>query len=267
MRKIMSWKSILGGVALALAAVSAAAPAAAQALDEIIKRGKVQVGVNLDGAPWGYIDGSGQTAGADIDSAKLLAKDLGVEIELVPVTAPNRIPYLLTRKVDLIVSTFSITAERAKTIAFTNPYGSIRVSLFAPRDIKLTAAADLAGRRVGVTRGSTAEQALTRMAPKEAQIVRYDDDGTTTTAFASGQVEIIALADIGGEIIAKQHPARNFERKLKIDETFYAIGLRRGDPDLLRWLNTWIFLNRTNGKLGAIHQAYFNEPLPDLPVF
>lgn len=261
-------KKLAFALALGLAAITAAAiPAAAQTLDDIVSKGKIVIGVNLDGAPWGYTGDDGKPVGADYEAAQLLAADLGVELEVVPVTAPNRIPYLLTSKADVIFSTFSITAERAKTITFSQPYGAIQVSVFGPASVALGAPADLAGKRIAVTRGSTAEQALRRVAPADAEIVTFDDDATTTTAFASGQVELVAIADVSGMLIAKQNADRGFEKKFTIDRTFYAVGLRRGDTDFARYMDLWVFANLHNGKLGAIYQKYFGEPLAALPNF
>ena len=88
----------------------------------------------------------------DVDVAKLMAKYLGVELELVPVTGPNRIPYLLTSKVDVLVAIFGITPERARQVQFSIPYSSIDIVLMAPKDSKIANAADLKALKVGVAR-------------------------------------------------------------------------------------------------------------------
>jgi len=108
---------------LALLAVSVTgAPAAAATPEEIKARGTLKVGVLTDYPPFGGTDAQQQPAGYDADVAKLFAKSLGVKLELVPVTGPNRIPYLLTNKIDVLIATFGITAERAKQVLFSNPY-------------------------------------------------------------------------------------------------------------------------------------------------
>jgi polar amino acid transport system substrate-binding protein len=238
----------------------------AQTLDAIIKRGQLLAGVYMDNPPTGYTDSAGQPVGSDIETAQLLAKNLGVTVQLVPVTAPNRIPYLLTGRVDVVLASLAISAERAKTIAFSNPYGSLPIALYASKDSAISGPADLAGKRISVVRGSVAEQAITRMAPPSAQISRYDDDATTITSFVSGQTDALVITDQAGQLVAKNNPARNIERKMMIDEVFYSIGLRRGDPDFSRWLNTFVFVNRQNGQLQEIYRKNFGRDLPTLPT-
>ena len=75
-----------------------AASASAQGLDAIIKRGKVIVGIDMSVPPFSFQDEKQQPAGSEVETAQLLAKDLGVELEIVSVTAANRIPYLQTNR-------------------------------------------------------------------------------------------------------------------------------------------------------------------------
>ena len=141
--------------ALGLTGLAAAAfvpSAAAQTIDDVLSKKKLQVGILVDLPPFGVINAKNEYEGYDVDVAKLMAKYLGVECELVPVTGPNRIPYLLTGKVDVLVATFGITPERARQVQFCIPYSSIDIVLMASADRKIAAAADLASLRVGVAR-------------------------------------------------------------------------------------------------------------------
>jgi len=114
---------------LVLVAMSAV-PARAQLLDEIVKRGKVQIAVDTGTPLFGITDANMQPDGADVEVAKLIAKDLGVTLEMVPVTGPNRVPFLLSGKADMVVSIFGITPERAKSVAFSIPYGTLKAVIF-----------------------------------------------------------------------------------------------------------------------------------------
>ena len=97
------------------ATLSLLAPfASAQTVADIKKKGEITVGMLVDFPPYGTMNTSNQPDGYDADVAKLLAKDLGVKLNLVPVTGPNRIPFLLTNKLDLLVASLAITPERAK---------------------------------------------------------------------------------------------------------------------------------------------------------
>ena len=139
----------LGLTGLAIAAFGAARPAEAQSIDDVLGKKKLQVGILVDLPPFGVVNAKGGYEGYDVDVATLMAKYLGVELELVPVTGPNRIPYLLTSKVDVLVAIFGITPERARQVQFSIPYSSIDIVLMAPKDVKIASAADLKPLKVG----------------------------------------------------------------------------------------------------------------------
>src|SRR5690606_28275136 len=117
---------ILASAGLAAAAFGIHVAAAATP-DEIKEAGTLRVGVLVDYPPFGGTDASQNPAGYDADVAALMAKSLGVKLELVPVTGPNRIPYLLTNKIDVLIATFGITAERAQQVLFSNPYSALTI--------------------------------------------------------------------------------------------------------------------------------------------
>src|ERR1700738_1829278 len=132
-RRSIGALAVAGLAALTLGSVSAGAATP----DEIKARGKLMVGVLTDYPPFGGTDSQQNPAGYDADVAALLAKSLGVKLELVPVTGPNRIPYLLTNKVDVLIATFGITAERSKQVLFSNPYSSLTIYVLAPKSLNI----------------------------------------------------------------------------------------------------------------------------------
>src|SRR5262245_6759754 len=109
-------KKLLGVCAAALFCSLAALPASAQTVDEIIKKGELVVGIDLTNAPWGFLDAKQEPAGFDPAFAKLVADKLGVKLRIERVTGPTRIPYLQSGRADVIISTLSVTAERAKQV-------------------------------------------------------------------------------------------------------------------------------------------------------
>src|SRR5579863_9722804 len=154
--------------ALSVAGLAAAAlvrPAEAQTIDDVLSKKKLQVGILVDLPPFGVVNAKNEYEGFDVDVSRLMAKYLGVDCELVAVTGPNRIPYLLTGKVDVLVATFGITPERARQVQFCIPYSSIDIVLMAPKSTKITAPADLASMRIGVARASTQDTAIAAVAP------------------------------------------------------------------------------------------------------
>ncbi|MDB5998390.1 MAG: extracellular solute-binding protein family 3, partial [Rhizobacter sp.] len=158
-------------------ALSALSPLAqAQTVEEIKKKGTITIGMLVDFPPYGTTNASIQPDGYDADVAKLLAKDWGVKANIVPVTGPNRIPFLLTNKVDLLVASLAVTPERSKQVQFSTPYAAATIVLYGKKDANIKGASDLKGQRIGVARASTQDVAVTKAAPEGTEIRRFDDD-------------------------------------------------------------------------------------------
>ncbi|MTJ80907.1 MAG: transporter substrate-binding domain-containing protein [Telmatospirillum sp.] len=243
-----------------------AAPVFAQTVDDILKKGKLTVGMLVDLPPFGLMT-EGKPDGYDADVARLMAKYLGVDLEIVPVTGPNRIPYLLTGKVDMLTATFGITPERAKQVQFSIPYSAIEIQLLGPKGTKIASFDDLANMKISVARASSQDTALTAQAPKSATILRFDDDASAGQAYLSGQVDLIGSNNITALQLASANPPKGIEKKLALRSQYQGITLRRGSDDLRQWVNTFLFFIKNNGELDAINQKWFHEPLPQLPVF
>ena len=114
-------RRIIGLVVVALTAFGASA-AKADRFEDILKKGVVRIAVPLDVPPFGSQNQAREAEGFDVELAGMVAKALGVKLELQQVTGANRIPFLLTDKVDIVISVMGLTPERAKQIMFTAPY-------------------------------------------------------------------------------------------------------------------------------------------------
>ena len=116
-------RGALGLFAAGAALLASREEAKAQTVDDLIRKGKLTIAIDTTTAPYASLDQSMQPQGYDIDLARMIAKSLKTDIEFVTVNSPGRIPALLTNRVDMVVSIFSITPERAQQIAFSMPYG------------------------------------------------------------------------------------------------------------------------------------------------
>ena len=265
MKPVSRLRPILGAaLAAAFALLSFGLPAQADTLDDIKKAKKVRIAIDLAIPPFGMTDDKMQPTGSDVDLARLLAKDLGVELEIVTTTGPTRIPLLQTNKADLVISTLSVTPDRAKVIDFSLPYADHLSVVAALKPLPIKQLSDLDGKKVAVVRGTTQDSDLTQKA-KGAQLVRYEDDATMALAVASGQVDILATARSLLPAINKKNPARAVEAKITLQTFHLAVGLRKDEPALLAWVNGWIKANHKNGKLGAIYKSYHGVDIaPDI---
>jgi polar amino acid transport system substrate-binding protein len=241
-----------------------AAPADAQPVDGIVKKGKLTVGMLVDFPPFGITNAESNPDGYDADVARLMAKHMGTQLEIVPVTGPNRIPYLLTNKVDLLVASLGVTPERAKQVQFSEPYASIDIGLLAPKKAAIKTADDLKTMRVAVARASTQDTALTEVAPKTAKIMRFDDDASAVQALLSNQVDAIGLSNVVARELEKMAPGQ-YEMKFVLRRQPNAVALRKDQDELLAWVNKFIETIKANGELNAIHQKWLGSDLPELP--
>lgn len=249
-------------VGASLMAGMAAAPAAAQTVESIKSAGTVKVGMLVDFPPFGIMNSSNQPDGYDADVAKLLAKELGVEVQIVPVTGPNRIPYLQSNQVDVLVASLGITEERAKNVDFSQPYAGIQIGVFGAEDVTVATPADLSGKTIGVARASTQDTAVTKVAPQDAKIQRFDDDASAVQALLSGQVELIGVSNVVAAQIEKAAPGR-FGQKLSLSQQVQGIAVRKGSAELLAAVNQFVEKVKADGELNKIHEKWLGSPLPD----
>jgi len=234
-------------------------------LEDIIKRGTINVGISLGTPPYGLTNAQMQPDGYDVNLAKLVARDLGVKLNIVDTVASARIPNLLSKKLDIVISSFSITAERAKAIAFTNCVYVDSQVLLAPKSSSFASIADLKGHKIGVTRATTNDIVLTKNAVEGTIIQRYDDDASTSQALLAGQVEgIVTSGGLGVAMIGRDP---NLANKFVVASAPMAIGLRLGEPDMLHWLNTDIFMLWTNGEIQALQKKWMGSANTELPRF
>lgn len=234
----------------------------ADQLDDIKKAGKIQVAIAMGTPLFSFADANMQPTGSDVDTAALLAKDLGVKLDLVSITNAARVPTLQARRADLVIASLSITPERAKVVDFSNPYAVISIIVGGPKDIKVTDYADLSGKRIGLTR-ATVNDSLTTQLTKGADIVRYEDDATLITSMVTGQVDLFSSTPSNLSEMQKQAPDKHLEMKFVQKQFDLGIALNQGEPKLKQWINAWIATNMKNGKLNAIYKKYHGSDLPE----
>ena len=248
--------------ALGCLALLAAQPARADLLDDIMKAKKIRISTDLAIPPSGMMDANMQPTGSDVETAQLLAKDWGLELEFIQTTGATRIPNVLTGKADIIISTLSVTPERAKVIDFSKPYAALQSDVGCLKTLSVKDWADLKDKTIGVSRGTTQDTTLSNMKDKELKIARYDDDATMVTAAVSGQADCIASSATIINQIGVKSPSRPFESKVPITTFDLAIGLKKGEPRLMEKLNAWVTENLKNGKLNAIYKKFHGSELP-----
>ncbi|HEV2157295.1 transporter substrate-binding domain-containing protein [Bradyrhizobium sp.] len=256
-------KTLLGtAAALCGLVMMAATPASADLLDDITQAKKIRISTDLAIPPSGMMDSNMKPTGSDVEVAQLLAKDWGLELEFVQTTGATRIPNVLTGKADIIISTLSVTPERAKVIDFTKRYATLQSDVGCLKSSTVKDWPDLKDKSIGVSRGTTQDTTLSNMKDKDLKIARYDDDATMVTAAVSGQVDCVASSATIINQIGVKNPSRVFESRIPLATFDLAIGLKKGEQRLMDKLNAWIGENVKNGKLNAIYKKFHGVELP-----
>lgn len=255
-------------VALTLGAIlSPFGPAWAQdALSAIMKSKTVKIGVPADYPPYGFIGLDLKPIGLDIDMANLIGAKLGATVELVPVVSANRIPYLQTRKIDLIVSTLGKNEERMKIIDFSAAYAPFYQGVFALKATTIKSFDDLAGKSVAVTRGAMEDEMIAKVAPPTTQIQRFEDQAATTAAFAAGQTQVIATSVSNIAVLSRKSPNLGIEYKLLLRDSPCFVGINKGEDALLKRVNEIVLAAKADGSLEALSQKWLKRGTGDLPL-
>ncbi|WP_210497587.1 transporter substrate-binding domain-containing protein, partial [Pantoea ananatis] len=177
-------------------------------------------------------------------------------------TSANRVPYLQTDKVDLVISSMGKNPEREKVIDFSRAYAPFFLGVFGPKGDHLKDAAALSGKSVGVTRGAVEDMVLSEVAPKDAQVKRYEDNNTTLSAYLSGQVQYVATGNLVVAAITRQNPAKAPVAQFMLKDSPCYIGLKKDEPALKDKVNTLIEQGIKDGTLNKMSEEWLKAPLP-----
>ncbi|MCG7599573.1 transporter substrate-binding domain-containing protein [Halomonas sp. McH1-25] len=266
-RILKTFKGALASGLLVLASISAIAAstsALASSLADIEQRGTLRVAVPQDFPPFGSVGTDLQPQGYDIDMAEYLAEQMDVNLDLVTVTSANRIPFLQTDKVDLVISSLGKNPERAAVIDFSEAYAPFFLGVFGTEQAEqIEEPAGLAGKTIGVTRGSVEDMELTGLAPGDTTIKRFEDNATTISAFLSGQVDYIATGNVVAAQIAERESQRAPKMVFQIKDSPCYIGLSQGNDELKAKVNALIEQAKQNGTLESLSQKWFHTSLPE----
>lgn len=208
-----------------------------RSLDEIKQDGTINIGVFSDKNPFGYVDENGDYQGYDVYFADRLAKDLGVKVNYVSTEAANRIEYLQTGKVDIILANFTVTDERKEEVDFALPYMNVSLGVVSREDHVIESLDDLGkDDAIIVISGTTAETYLTKNYP-DIPLQKFDSYATAKEAFENGTG--VAWANDNTEVIAFALQNKGYKvgiSTLGSNDTI-APAVTKGNTTLLEWIN------------------------------
>jgi polar amino acid transport system substrate-binding protein len=264
-------KALLLATAIGLAGVGQGNPAKADMLDDVIAAGKLRCGIMLDVPPVGMRDNDNQPIGFDVEYCRDMAKALGVEAAIVETPAPDRLPAILSGRVDIGVASATNSLERAKSVAFSIPYQIWSVGVAVRADeTSITKYEDLIGKAVGTVRGTTPEVAFLKSYEK------WKDQGTTYVSYNSNSEQFLALlqgkvdAIIEANAIFGEYLKGPGKGKIKIccdadaPSDWTGLMVKRGEQGFLNWVNLFVWHQWKEGRTDELYRKWFGYPAPNM---
>ncbi|MGG7057758.1 cysteine ABC transporter substrate-binding protein [Clostridium tertium] len=243
-------------------------------IEEIKAAGKVRIGVFSDKPPFGYVDEKGENQGYDVYLAKRIAKDLlGDEnkVEFILVEAANRVEYLESNKVDIILANFTVTPERKEKVDFATPYMKVSLGVVSPDGSPIKSVEDLKGKKLLVNKGTTAEAYFTKNYP-DIELVKFEQNTETFSALTDGRGDALAHDNTLLFAWAKENPGYTTFISSLGDEDAIAPAVKKGDTELLEWLNDEIDTLTKDGFFKeafekTLEPAYGDTVKPESVIF
>ncbi|WP_242270002.1 transporter substrate-binding domain-containing protein [Bacillus cereus group sp. BfR-BA-01408] len=224
-------------------------------IEEIKERGELVVAVFTDKPPFGYVDKDGKNVGFEIDMAKRFAKDLlGDEskVKFVPVEAASRIPYLQSDKVDFVLANMTATDERKKVVDFTNPHLKVAVQVLVKDGSPIQSVKDLEGKKVIVTKGTTADIYLTKNM-KNVELIKFDKNTGALQALKDGRADAYAQDNLVLLSWANKNPGFHLLKDKLGGDDLIAIAVKKGNKEVHDWVNKEL---EKLGKENFLHTLY-----------
>lgn len=220
---------------------------AGSTMAKIVERGTLKVGVKFDSPPFAFKDPrSGKIDGFDIAMARYVAAAMGVKVEFVQVTTDNRVPFIRNQTVDMVFATLTITKERAAQVGFSDPYYLAQGRILVGKGSKVTGLADLGGKKVCQTVGSSYIPLLKKQVPS-VEFHLANDVAQCGELLESGSVDAVVFDDVVDVGLVIQHDGFRMVGE-SIGEFPYGAGVRTSNEDLVEFVNTTLTEVKDDGR-------------------
>ena len=258
MKKMSKIAALVLALVLTLTYSAAAFADGFRSLDEIKSSGKIIIGLFSDKKPFGYVDENGVYQGYDVYLARRLAADLGVALEIVSLDAPNRIEYLQSFKVDVVLANFTYTEDRARQVDFALPYMKVALGVVSPDAALITEPEQLNGKTLIVSKGTTAETFFEANYP-DVKLLKFDSYTEAYIALIDGRGD--ALSTDNTEVLAWAIENPGFSVGIESLGSLDTINpaVSKGNETLLNWINEEIVLLGQENFFHADYEATLRE--------
>ncbi|KUM27498.1 amino acid ABC transporter [Mesorhizobium loti] len=259
-------------LATAVATLTLAAQAHADsALDTIVKSKKLRCGIMLDSPPAGFRDQNNEPDGYDVTYCKDMAKALGAEPVIVETPSPDRIPALVSNRIDVLIASTTPTPARALTVAFTQPYTNNITTVITRKDTGISQYSDLKSKKLGGVVGTTPEQLFKDELAKGwqasgATYTGYSSDAESYLALQQGKVDAILVSAGVFHALSQSGQFPEFvQAGVAPLADFGSIAVHRDDQQFLNWARVFVFQQEASGRRTEVYKKYYGDgPLPPL---
>jgi polar amino acid transport system substrate-binding protein len=232
-------------------------------LNKVLDSGTLRVAVLPDFPPWSVQKPNGEFEGYEVDIAKELADSLGVKLKLVSTDGDSRLPLLQSNRVDVNVSAWTATNERAQTAGFTIPYDAHGAGVLFPAGADISSYDDLAGKTVSVARGSTNDTIMTADFP-DTKVERFDSIADVIAAVKAGKVDAAVESSVTVAAEAKKDPKLDSISDPPLKPSLVSMGVLPDDQVWINYLNNFIRNLISSGEDDRLHQKWLGEPLASI---
>jgi ABC-type amino acid transport substrate-binding protein len=230
-------------------------------LQDVKARGKLIAGVRTDFPPMGFVDKEGMNKGLDIDIAKFLSKRLfGKEeaVDFVTVTAGNRIHFLTSGKVDILLASMTITEERKRVIDFSTPYFISGLLILVPKNSRVKKYEDLAGKKVATVVGTTGDKAIKELVPT-ADRIQFQRNPEALKALLDGRADAFVQDDVLLIEMEEKNPKLKMANWKPFRPAYYGLGVRKGDEKWLNFVNASLREMKKSGEYEKLLEKWFGR--------
>lgn len=258
---IISLLLLLLTLGLIHAAPAQADSSTSQQVKAIQKRGVLNVGVKQDVPNFGYLNPDSNTySGLEIDIAKKIAKELGVKINYVPVTAQTRGPLLDNGQVDMVIATFTITDERKEIYNFTTPYYTDASGFLVNKSSKITDVEDLNNKTIGVVQGSITQTLLEEIAQEKKLNFKYVELGSYPELAVSLRAHRIDAISVDKSILTGYVSSKSNILDYSFKKADYGVVTKKSNTQLNDYVDGLISKWKEDGSLQKIYDKYDLKP-------
>ena len=235
-------------------------------LNKVLESGKLRVAILPDNPGWSTLGTDNDHHGIDADIARLLAESLGVELEFQNTDGAGRVPMIQSDKADVVIACLTATNERAKSVAFTDPYASGGIIGLCKSDHVLQSWDDLEGKKISVARGSINDTFATDNF-KTAEIVRFDAIADAFTALRAGKVDVL-LEDVTtvNDLAASNDDVDVMPVNTQ-QSSYMCMAVKQGDAAWMEYLNNFIRNALYDGQINEFYKDAFKRDMPKLMTY